>query len=289
MPIAERGYTHWEGRLNPHLQPRRPIARLGIRLAWRRKYFKFVLAMAFLPALFLSAGVYISERLADFKGMFREAERFMIINPEYFKAYFTADYLLFWMLIIMVLAGAGLIADDLRHNALQLYFARPLRKRDYIQGKLFTLGFFLLLLTLGPGLLFIVLKIIFSGGFKLLADYPWLPLSVVIWSFVASGFFSLYTLALSSLSRNRRYASILLIAVYFLSDVFFGIFYGIFRSPYFALISIKANLQQVADAILRAKPHFDVPWTYSAAVLIALAGLSAAILIRKVRGVEVIR
>jgi len=94
---------------------------------------------------------------------------------------------------------------------------------------------------------------------------------------------------LSSLSRNRRYASILLIAVYFLSDIFFGIFFGIFRDPTFALLSIKSNLQQVAAALLGAKPPFAVPWGYSAAVLAALAVAAGWILNRKVKGTEVIK
>ncbi len=289
MPIAEQGYTHWDGRLDAHRKPWRPIVRLGIRLAFRRKFFKFVLGMAFLPTLVFAAGVYVSERLDDFKEMIRGAGEFLVVNPDWFNHFYASSWLLFWMLIIMVLAGAGLIADDLRHNALQLYFARPMRKRDYLQGKMFTLSFFLLLLTLIPGLLFIVLKLIFSGSFKLLADFPWLPFSIAGWSFVAAGFFSLYTLALSSLSRNRRYASILIIAVYFLSDIFFGIFFGIFRDPTFALLSIKSNLQQVAAALLGAKPPFAVPWGYSAAVLAALAVAAGWILNRKVKGAEVIK
>jgi len=289
MPIAEQGYVHWEGRLDVRRRPWRPIVRLGIRLAFRRKAFKFVLGLAFLPTLVFAAGVYISERLDDFKEMIRGADRFLKVDPEFFKAFYASDYLLFWMLIIMVLAGAGLIADDLRHKALQLYFARPLRRRDYLQGKALTLCFFLLLLTLLPGFLFIVLKVIFSGSFKILAEYPWLPLSVAAWSLVAAGFFSFYTLALSSLSRNRRYASILLIAVYFLSDIFFGIFYGIFRDPAFTLLSVKSNLQQVAAALLGAKPFFEVPWEYSAAVLAVLAVLAGVVLSRKVRGSEVIK
>jgi len=289
MPIAEQGYVHWEGRFDARRRPWRPIARLGIRLAFRRKGFKFVLAMAFLPTLIFAAGVYISERLDDFKEMIRGADRFLKIDPEFFKAFYASDNLLFWMLIIMVLAGAGLIADDLRHKALQLYFARPLRRRDYLQGKVLTLSFFLLLLTLLPGFLFLLLKFIFSGSFKLLAEYPWLPFSVAAWSVVVAGFFSLYTLALSSLSRNRRYASVLLIAAYFLSDIFFGIFFGIFRDPAFALLSVKNNLQQVAAVLLGAKPVFAVPWEYSAAVLAGLSVLAGAVLSRKVRGSEVIK
>ncbi len=70
------------------------------------------------------------------------------------------------MVMILVLAGAGLIADDLKFNSLQLYFSRPLRKRDYLAGQAADGRLlFLLILTLVPGLLFIIFKIIFSGSF----------------------------------------------------------------------------------------------------------------------------
>ena len=156
--------------------------------------------------------------------------------------------------MILVLAGAGLISDDLKFNSLQLYFSRPLRKRDYLGGKLLTLLFFLLLVTLVPGLLFIVFKIIFSGSFAFLASYPWLPVSVIAFSLFLSLFFSLYALLISSLSRNRRFVSILMFLVYIFSDVFYGIFNGIFHDPVFSLISIKSNIQQVAAAAFRIAP-----------------------------------
>jgi ABC-type transport system involved in multi-copper enzyme maturation permease subunit len=291
MPIAEQGYAHWTGTFVERRLPWWPVTRLGIRLAFKRKYFKFAFAFSFLPAFIFLAGIYISERMQDFQFMVRgrQSVNFLNINPAFFRSYFTADALLFIMVMLMVLAGAGLIADDLKQNALQLYFARPLRKRDYIAGKLFTAFFFLLSLTLVPGLLFILFKLIFAGSFKLLVDFPWLPLSVIGYSFALTLFLSLYTLLVSSLSRNRRYTAILIFVIYILSDVFFGIFYGIFRNPYFSLLSIKSNLQQMGAAIFGVAPRYNIPWVYSFLVLAAIGTASGFILKNKVRGVEVIR
>lgn len=289
MAIAERGYTHWQGTLGTGRRPWRVIAGQAIRLAWKRKFFKLVLFGSLVPAVVFSAGIYVSERIEDFKEMFKGAEKFLQTNPAYFQAYFGSSFLIFMMLMIMVGSGAGLISDDLRHNALPLYFSRPLRKRDYIGGKFASLAFFLLLLTLAPGVLFILLKLIFSGSFAFLAEYPWLPLAFIGWSVFISSFFSLYTLLLSSLGRNRRYASILILAVYFLSTVFFGIFFEIFREPAFCLISIEMNLRQLSAAFMGAKPQFDVPWIYSFLILSAIMAVSVLVLRKKIRGTEVIR
>jgi ABC-type transport system involved in multi-copper enzyme maturation permease subunit len=289
MTISEQGYLHWKGTFVERKFPWWPITRLGIRLAFKRKFFKFVFSLSFLPVFFFLAGIYISERLDDFQSMLKGSERFLKVDPVYFKNYFTSEFLLFMTIMLMVLAGAGLIADDLKHNSLQLYFARPLRKRDYVLGKMATVFFFVLLLTLVPGLLFILFKLLFSGSFAFLAEFPWLPLSVLGFSLCLTLFFGFYTLLISSLNRNRRYVSILLFLVYIFSDVFFGIFYGIFHNPYFSLLSIKSNLQQVGAAFFKVKRAYDVPWIYSFLVLAGIVVVSALVLRKKIRSVEVIK
>ncbi|MBN2207191.1 MAG: hypothetical protein JW742_07290, partial [Candidatus Aminicenantes bacterium] len=70
----------------------------------------------------------------------------------------------------------------------------------------------------------------------------------------------------------------------------FGIFHGSFRSPYFALLSLKVNLQQVAAALFRVKPPFpSVPWAFSLAVLLAVCAAAALVLHKRVKSVEVIK
>jgi len=291
MPIAERGYRHWDGGFRQGRLPWWPITRLGIRLAFKRKFFKPVFGLSLGPAIVFLVGIYMSERVADFQFMFRNrsGSRLLGVNPSYFKTYFTVEGTLFLMVMLMVLAGASLIADDMKFNALQLYFSRPLRKRDYWLGKMGILSFFLLLVTLVPGCLFILFKVIFSGSFKLLADFPWLPLSIAAFSILATLFFASYTLLISALSKNRRYTAILIFLIYIFSDMFFGIFYGIFHDPSFCLISIKCNIQQVGAFLFRVAPQYDVPWIYSFLILAAIGALSGIVLKRKMRAVEVIK
>ncbi len=289
MTIREKGYLHWEGELRTRRCPWWPITRLGIKLAFKRKYFKFIYAGAFLPAFGFLAGIYAAEQAENFQSMFRGAPRIFEVNPKFFSTYFNSDFLFFMMLMIMVVSGAGLISDDLKFNSLQLYFARPLAKRDYLIGKMAVLVFFLLSLTLLPGVLFILFKLVFDGSFRFLATYPWLPLAVVVSSLLTTTFFCLYTLLLSSLSRNRRYVSILIFAVYFLSNVLFGFFYDNFRKPAFALISIQENLQQVGTLLFQQKPSYSVSWVYSFLILAGICLAAVLILHRRVKGVEVVR
>ncbi len=289
MTIKEKGYTHWDGELQDGRFPWWPITRIGIKLTFKKKFFRFFFAITLVPALVWLVGIYISERLEDFKFMMEGETDFLNVNPLYFKTYFTNEFLLFMVVMILVFCGAGLIADDLKHNALQLYFARPLKKRDYLTGKAAVIFFFLLIVTLIPGIVFIVFKLIFAGNLQFFASYPWLILSVIAYSLMITTFFAFYTLLLSSIGKNRRYVAILIFGVYIFSDIFSAIFNEIFHSQYFFLLSIKSNLQQVGAVLFDQRTPWNIPWYYSLLAIAAICLFSAYMLKRKVRGVEIIK
>ena len=289
MTIKEKGYTHWDGELKDGRFPWWPITRFGIKLTFKKKFFKFFFFMTLVPAVVYLVGIYISERLEDFNFMIRESTEFLQINPAYFKSYFTNEGLLFMIVIVLVFAGAGLISDDLKYNSLQLYFSRPLKKKDYFIGKAAVIVFFLFIVTLIPGFVFIIMKLVFSGSFKFFASYPWLILSVIAYSILVTAFFAFYSLFLSSISKNRRYVAILIFGLYFFSDIIYEIFYGIFKSPYFSLFSLKINLQQVGAVIFNQKTQYTVSWVYSLLIIIGICILAALVLKKKIRGVEIVK
>ncbi len=289
MTIKEKGYTHWDGEFKDGKFPWWPITRYGIKLTFKKKFFKFFFFMTLVPAVVYLVGIYISERLEDFSFMVRESTVFLQINPAYFKSYFTNEGLLFMIVIILVFAGAGLISDDLKYNSLQLYFSRPLKKKDYFIGKAAVIVFFLFIVTLIPGLVFIIMKIVFSGSFKFFASYPWLVLSVIAYSILVTAFFAFYSLFLSSIGKNRRYVAILIFGLYFFTDIIYEILYGIFKSPYFSLLSFKINLQQVGAFIFNQKTQYAVSWVYSLLIIIGICILSALVLKKKIRGVEIVK
>ncbi len=291
MSIKEKGYTHWEGEFRDSLLRWKPITRYGIKLAFRRRFFKFLFFSTLAPALVTLAMIYVSERLSDFAFLTRDADAvsFLEINPVFFMRYFNGGWLLFMVIILLVFCGAGLIADDLKHNSLQLYFSRPLTQTDYFLGKASVIVFFLSLVTLVPGLMFVIMKLLFAGDFQFLRQYPWLPLSVIGFSLFITVFFTFYTLLLSAINKNSRYVAVLIFGIYFFSDIIFNIFHGIFRNPYFALFSIEKNLQQVGAVIFGQDPQFEIPWLLSFLAIGALCVLSAWVLHRKIRGVEVVK
>jgi len=287
--VREKGYTHWDGKLGERRFPWWPITRTGILLAFRKKRFKFIFAGAFIPSIVFLVGLYISERLDDFKAIIQGSDRLLNIDPKYFATYLTGDWLFFLIVLVLAYGAGGLIADDLKHNSLQLYFSRPLGKKDYLIGKMSVIAFFVLILTALPGLLLVVFKLVFAGSFKFFLQYPWLPLSVLGFSALLTVFFAFYVLLLSALSKNSRYVFVLTFGTYIFSTVLYGILNGIFRTPYMALFSIPANLRQAGAFIFGQKLPFAFPAVWSFAVLAGICVLAAAVLNRKIRSVEVIK
>lgn len=289
MTIKEKGYSHWKGEFEEKRFPWWPITRYGIKLTFKRKFFKMFFFMTLIPAFVYLVGIYISERIGDFSFMIKEGTELFSVNPAYFKNYMTMDFLLFMIVMIMVFCGAGLISDDLKYNSLQLYFSRPLKKKHYLLGKAAVIVFFLFMVTLVPGVIFILMKLIFSGNLQFIQQYPWLIISILIYSIFITGFFAFYVMLLSSLNKNRRYVAVLIFGLYLFTDILFGIFYGIFRSKYFSLVSIKVNLQQVGAALFRQKTPYDISWLYSFIILVMISVISILVLKKKVTGVEIIK
>ncbi len=289
MTIKEKGYAHWDGEFLDKKFPWWPITRYGIKLTFRKKFFKLIFPLSLIPAVVFLAGIYVSERLEDFKFLFQDSVPILQIDPAYFKTYLAEGFMIFVMVIIVIFCGAGLISDDLKHNALQLYFSRPLKKRDYFLGKTAVIVFFLFLLTLVPGFIFIIMKMVFAGSFKFFLSYPWLPLAVIAYSVLVTAFFSFYTLFISSLNKNRRYVAILIFGIYVGSDILREIFFDIFHNHYFSLLSIRGNIQQVGAAIFDQRTPYPIHWTLSLLVLTAICVLAWFVLKKKVRGVEIVK
>ena len=80
-----------------------------------------------------------------------------------------------------------------------------------------------------------------------------------------------------------------MIGIYFFSDILFGIFYGIFKKPYFSLFSIQANLQQAGSFFFGQKLRYDVSSVYSIVIILGICLLAYFVLNRKVKGVDIVK
>ena len=68
------------------------------------------------------------------------------------------------MFFVTIYVGAGLIANDRRANALQLYLSKPMTSAEYIAGKLAILFLFLVSVTFLPAMMLLLTQAMFAGS-----------------------------------------------------------------------------------------------------------------------------
>lgn len=280
-PIHDQSYRRYQGTRRPVGQAWTVIAWSGIRAMLAKRNYVFLMILSWVPFIVSAVGLYFS---ANFPG---QAGSFFGASPAMFRSFLDRQGTFVFFMTIW--AGAGLIANDRRANALQIYLAKPLLRIEYIMGKLSVLLVFLLGVTLVPAVLLILLQIAFSGSFTFIINNAHIIPAVILGSLVQVIVASTTMLALSSISKSSRFAALLYTGAIFFTEALFGALRVITGSTRMAWVSITADMNQVTDAIFRQTPKFETPWIVSLLVLLALVAISISILERRVRGVEVVQ
>ncbi|MGD0390964.1 MAG: ABC transporter permease subunit, partial [Tepidisphaeraceae bacterium] len=118
-----------------------------------------------------------------------------------------------------LLVGPNLISQDLRFNALPLYFSRPLRRIDYFLGKLGVILAFLAMVVILPSIVAYILGLMFSLDITIVRDTFGILLASVAYGLVIAFSAGLLILALSSMSRNSRYVALCWVGIWLVSGM----------------------------------------------------------------------
>src|SRR5262245_1511695 len=278
MPIHDQSYRRYAGMKAVAGRSWLVIAWAGIRTFLRKRSFMGLLLFALAPFIVRAVQLWISSNYPQ--------ASILAPSAETFRQFLEQQN--FFVFVITVYVGAGLIANDRRANALQIYLSKPLMRSEYILGKLSVLFVFLVLVTLVPALLLLVLKVMFDGSFTFLRNNLFLIPAIVVGALIQVLLASFTMLALSSLSKSARYVGILYVGITFFTGAIYGVLYAITGSSRVSWISIGANVEQVVDVVFRLKPRYATPWEVSLLVIIGLVVVSISVLERRVRGVEVV-
>ena len=115
---------------------------------------------------------------------------------------------LYFIMLLVTLAGPNLISLDLRYNALPLYLSRPLTRFDYFLGKLGVIAALVAAVAVLPAVVAYVLGVCFSLDLTVVRDtWRLLPESVLYGTVIVVSAGTLM-LALSSMSRRSLYVGL---------------------------------------------------------------------------------
>jgi ABC-2 type transport system permease protein len=279
MPIHDQGYRRYIGSRAAVGSSWQVIARAGVRGVLAKRSFIALMLLAWTPFVVRAVQIYIAAN-------FQQAS-FLAPNAETFRQFLDQQGIFVFFVTIYI--GAGLIANDRRANALQVYLSKPLTRAEYIAGKLTVLFLFLVSVTWLPAMSLLLVQVMFAGSVAFIRENIFLVPAITLFALLQVLVASVTMLALSSLSKSSRFVGIMYAGLIFFTAALFQSLRGITGRSSFAWISPTDTLEQVGNLIFRLPPVWDMSPIVAFLTVAFLIAASAFVLERRVRGVEVVQ
>jgi ABC-2 type transport system permease protein len=279
VPIHDQGYRRYLGERAAVGKSWQVITRAGVRTVLAKRSFIALMLMAWAPFVVRAVQVYVA-------ATFQQAS-FLAPKAETFREYLGQQGVFVFFVTIYI--GAGLIANDRRANALQVYLSKPLTRAEYVAGKFAILFLFLVGVTWLPAILLLIIQILFAGSLTFLRENFFLLPAITLYSLLQVLVSAMTMLALSSMSKSSRFVGIMYAGLIFFTAALFQALRGITGRSSWAWLSPTDTLEQIGAYIFRADAPYDLPFVAAMITLVALMAGSAWILERRVRGVEVVQ
>jgi ABC-2 type transport system permease protein len=278
VPIHDQGYRRYVGHREPPGKAWWVIARQHLLSSVKSRPFVILMLVAWAPFVVRAVQIYVASN-------FQQAT-FLAASAQTFRDFLDQQSLFVFLLTIRM---AGLVADDKRANALQVYLSKPLTRVEYIAGKLVTLLVCLLCVTFAPAVVLLIVQILFAGTLTFLRENIFLLPAITLFSVVQSVLSAFVMLALSSLSKSRRFVAIMYAGLIFFTAAMYQALRGITGSRLWSVISPSDMLDVLGNAVFRVQGGDPaVPVAVAALVVVLLIGASIWVLERRIRGVEVV-
>jgi ABC-type transport system involved in multi-copper enzyme maturation permease subunit len=278
MPIHDQGYQRYLGTRSAIGRSWQVMTRAGVMAVVTKRIFIAMMLWAWAPFIYRAIQIYVSQVFAQ--------AAFLAPKGETFREFLDQQGLFVFFVTIYI--GAGLIANDRRANALQLYLSKPMTSAEYIAGKLAILVIFLVSVTFLPAMMLLLTQAILAGSLTFIRNNLYLLPAITVFSAAQVLLASTTMLALSSLSKSARFVAVMYAGLFFFTLALFNALRGITGSTKFAWLAPTAALQQLGDAIFRLTPRYQLAPALAGLTVLILIGGSIWILMRRVRGVEIV-
>lgn len=239
--LFDQSYQPWTGSLRPHAFRIPVIAWTGIRTVMKRHPVALLVlcGLCLLLDMLLMIGV-----------LMQPLDPTMVVLTIFSLSLFTA------YLFVVPFLCSGLVANDLRHNALLMYFSKSIFRVDYFVGKLVVPCVFVVPLILVPPMIAAVF-ILQPHMASVPNDYVMkLFLALIPASVVGAVPPVAVTMAFSSCTRRGWLGGVGWCILFLLLATVSGILVGAAKLHWGQFLSFSDNVSHVARAILPESPKF---------------------------------
>src|ERR671913_185184 len=263
MPINVQGYRRYLGTRDAIGKSWQVMTRAGVMSVVSKRVFLGMMLFAWAPFVVRVVQFYFATTLAQ--------ASFLAPSGETFREFLDQQGI--WVFFVPISVGAGLIANDRRANALQLYLSKPMTSAEYIAGKLAILFIFLVAVTFLPAMMLLLTQAAFAGNLTFIRNNLYLLPAITLYSAALVLLASTTMLALSSMAKSSRFVAVMYAGLFFFTLALFNALRGITGSSAFAWIAPTAALQQLGDVIFRLEPRYQLsPVLAVVSVVVLIAG-----------------
>ena len=277
MPIHDQGYRRYaESRVRG--RGWWVIARAGLMERLRERRFLALMLLAWIPFMVRAVQVYASANFTQLA--------FLTPDAGTFREFLDQQSL--FLFFITIYSGSGLIAADRRANALQVYLSKPITRSDYVAGKLLILAIILLAASWLPAIALLSLQAIFSGSAASIRGNAALMPAITLFCLIEVLASCLAMLALSSLSKSRRFVAVMYAGIVFFAPAMSQVLRQVTGSAAWAWLSPENVFDALSGAIFQLPSGTSLSAGGAAIALVGLCAASILILERRVRPVDVV-
>ena len=288
MPIYEQTYRAWEGRAVPRHRWL-TIVKQEFAVLLAQRQFIILYLMSFLQVFLRIMQVVAVDTLATSKRpeimMVVQQIKGMKIEPQMFFDFIRMQSV--FVVMMALFAGAGMICNDVRNNLWEVYFAKPLTRRDYILGKFSALCFITLSFTAVPAVFLYVLHFILAPNKAWITELYWIPISSVIFSLLVVVPTMLLVLCCSSLFRSMRFVSLAVLIVLMGNSGMAAILADVLENRMYYSVSIPMAINRLGTSLFRLRPFFTMNPLAATVMVLIVSAICLAILWRRIRVVEI--
>jgi len=192
-------------------------------------------------------------------------------------------------MVVGVFLCSTIVAGDVQSGAFTFYFARSMRPRDYLLGKLAALVLLMaLLLFVGPVLLAILRLGLCQSTDEVIQTLPMLAKAAAVGG-LGTLIYAIVPLGFSALIANRRYAMALWVAYYVVIGGMAAVA-GIFVLPVLGALDLSTALSAVTLRLfefrLLGRHAVEIPISAALVSIFAHCAVAIAVVLWRVRGAQ---
>lgn len=286
MAVYERAWRRYAGALTPVRTRFLVITRFALTDVFASRLFTAFYVLSLLPSVVAILLVYISHNVALLGQLGVTQDMMGVLTMAFFQVLFSWQAVPAFLVAMIV--SPSLVAADLSNNALPLYLARPVDRRDYVLGKMAVLFLLISPITWIAGLMVFLLQASLEGGGWWVDNYR-IAVAYLVGHLTWIVVVSLLSLALSAWVRYKPVARGALFAVFFILSGFSEAVNAVTGTSLGDLMNLSKSIASVVLHLFGGPSPSQLPVAANWATLIATCLISIGLLNRKLRAHEEVR